>query len=170
METNLWWIWPFFLISLLAGGFLFFTKNLLQASLAFMILMVQVVVVFLYLQSEWMAAAHLLLYVGGLLMLILFGIMLSQERKRNSDAPNLFLSKQGHAWPPVLVFMGIFFGLACLMIQIPQWRQAGVQFQGSYLKWTGYQLMGPMALPFEWIGVLMLLVMAGAAFIAKKEP
>ena len=67
--------------ALAAGSaiFIMFTKNILYAALALMTTFLSMAVIFIFLGAEFVAITQILVYVGGILILLVFGIMLTNK-------------------------------------------------------------------------------------------
>ena len=131
-------------------------------------------VAFLYflLEAEFLAAIQLVVYVGGTLILIIFGVMLTSKNPfLKMTVP---LSQRLIGWSigaVVTLFMGMIgVGLLAGSSQgfIGDETLAGT---GSFdIADLGRSLLGEYMLPFEMAGVLLLVVMIGAAYLAKSRP
>ena len=118
---------------------------------------------FFLLNAEFLAAVQLVVYVGGTLILILFGVMLT------SKAPSANFNAT-----PVQMVVGIAAGALLLaLISFSVGRlyagssPAPAITQNDPMGALGIALMGPYLLPFELSSMLLLAVMIGAAFLAK---
>jgi NADH-quinone oxidoreductase subunit J len=108
---------------------------------------------------------QILVYVGGILILLLFGVMFTQKvydlRSRANNFINLPLGLALGAGTFFLLFFGI--GLAV------NWRTvAQVSYEPTSAP-LGNLLLTRYLLPFEVISVLLLVVLIGAVVVAKKE-
>jgi NADH-quinone oxidoreductase subunit J len=118
------------------------------------------------LQSEFLAAVQLVIYVGGTLILILFGVMLT------SKSPFAhFEAKRGEV---VLAVSLAIVLLAALVLAIGSGTfgrgPAAEPGQQRYrVDALGQALLGDYLVPFELASVLLLVVMIGAAYLAKAR-
>jgi NADH-quinone oxidoreductase subunit J len=119
--------------------------------------------------QDFVGAMQLLIYVGGTLVLLIFGVMLtSQER---------FVSMKTMAGDWV---MGMFAGGSLLFLMVwaalsvPEWRsperaevaQHAVEKTAAPI---AMGLLGPYLLPFEIVSVHLLVVLVGAAYLARAK-
>jgi NADH-quinone oxidoreductase subunit J len=127
---------------------------------------------YFWLEMEFVAAVQIVVYVGGIVVLIIFSIFLTQQSGKDLPAP-----VRGRVIFPVLAVLAGFV-LTCLMIRgytFPRdhpfvydyaWPDWGVSAIGAQLLSTkehGY------VLPFEVISVLLLAAMIGCIVIAMKS-
>ena len=78
----------FVLLATLTCGsalYMLFTKNLLHAALGMFMTMLGLAGLYVLAYADVMAVSHLMIYVGGVMILILFGIMLTQQNSINKD-------------------------------------------------------------------------------------
>jgi NADH-quinone oxidoreductase subunit J len=138
---------------------------------------------YLLLQAEFLAAVQLVVYVGGTLILVIFGVMLTAKNPNIRYDP----AKREVLWA-LLVGLVLAGGLIGLFVRgvpgmqgvSPQsWiagptaaEQANVNTGAAYsVKSIGHTLLDPEGYlaPFELISVLLLAVMIGAAYLAKAR-
>jgi NADH-quinone oxidoreductase subunit J len=104
---------------------------------------------------------QLLLYTGGIITLMLFAVMLV---RRGADAPSAGeLSGVGRA---VLPSTAVFALVALAVVRggLPDGKPASPS-----AKLLGDILLGPLALPFEALSVLLLAAMVGAITLARRK-
>lgn len=150
---------------------IFFTKNLINSLIYFLAIMLAVVGIYLLLKADIMAISHLVLYVGGVIVLIMLGLMLSENRNRDSGMKNQILVNR------FSLFWGIL--LAVLFVGLIFWGlkevKGGLLSEPSQAEnKTSLDLVGRFILtdwffPFEYIGIFLLISLVFAAFIAKKH-
>ena len=160
-------IYAIFAILSLAGGFLILlTDNVLYAAIGLLISLLAISGIFVISMADFLAVTQIMIYVGGTLTLMIFGIMLSQR----SD-----LLKNATSKPSILILSII----ACLTISISlSWLTTKVNWLkiGSTpitdLKTTtqsiGKSILTEHLLPFEIIAVTLLIALIGAAYVASK--
>ena len=158
MELLLFYI--FCLITLVAALGVLLLKTLLHAVLSFIMTLIGVAVLFLYSGAEFLAVTQLMIYAGGILILILFGLMLTS--KIGSVVSN---GHNGNLWTSVLIGLGIFgfftFKILHLETMAPQAPKSHA------LKKIGFYLLSEHLFTFEMITVLLVISLIGAAIISK---
>ena len=137
-------------------------KNLFRAALSLGIVLVGVAMAFLLLGAEFLGFVQILVYVGAILTLIVFAIMLTaklQAADAITSRPKL---------PAVLAAAGIFGLLAWATGQVP-WP-AIPEDTSVDLAALGQRLVTTWVLPFEVISLVFVAVVIGAIAIAAPGP
>ena len=158
-------------VSVVAGIAMVTRRNPVYSAIMMLVCFLAFAVLYLKLDAPFLAAMHVLVYTGAILVLFLFVIMLL----------NLKPEEYGAEYPrPVraaiaLLCAGLFALVALVLWQDPSLRQPmpvlepEVQDFGSVEK-TGRALFVDYALPFELISVLILVAIFGAVVLAKRKP
>ncbi|MGK7887783.1 MAG: NADH-quinone oxidoreductase subunit J [Leptolyngbyaceae cyanobacterium] len=120
---------------------------------------------FILLNAGFVAAAQILIYVGAVNVLILFGIMLVNKRESFDEL--------GNAWLGRVVTGSVCTGLFALlgtMILSTSWSLSdGVAAGDEATIVIGKHLFSDFLLPFEVASVLLLIALLGAIVIARRE-
>src|SRR5690606_21899736 len=117
----------------------------------------------------FIAVAQILIYVGGILVLIIFGVMLTNRLSGQSVTTESHNKFTGY-----LIGLTIFGTLFYAIYKV-NFAAIGSVNDGSGLAGEstvgliGVKLMSTYMLPFEIIAVLLLLTLIGAAFIAGRQ-
>jgi len=127
------------------------TPNLFHAVLYLAAALVATGVIFLLLEQPFLFAVQLLLYAGGVVTIVVFAIMLT-ERLING------------AIVAAAVFAGIMGFLLKAPLATPRPEQAGDTTAS-----LGRALVGPFAVTFELLGVLLVTALVGALYFARSE-
>jgi NADH-quinone oxidoreductase subunit J len=104
-----------------------------------------------------------LIYVGGILVLLLFGVMLSQR------ITGVQLQTGTLQLLPALLACGAIFAILMQLALKTRWAQATISEVMPTSRTIGNLLMTEYLLPFEIISILLLAALVGAAFIARRE-
>lgn len=119
---------------------------------------------FLLLEAQYVAAIQVIVYVGGVLVLIVFGVMLTTGGKHAAmpAGPRELL---------ILTFVGplLLAGLITLQFTGPWQAPLPVIEAETDVRALGRELLTTWLLPFEVLSVLLLAVMIGAAYLARPE-
>ena len=138
-------------------------KNVIRAAFLLMLSFWGVAGLYGLLGADFILAAQLIVYVGGILVLILYGVMLSR-RVANSELPvGAFPVLTGLAGS---IALGIFL---YRVIERTPWAAAPTPQSTSTLPAIGELFLGKFLLPFELISVLLLAALVGAVLLARKE-
>lgn len=142
-------------------------RNIVHAAFALMVTLFSVAGLYVFLQADFLAATQVIVYVGGILVLILFGVMMTSGRLEM----RLQLERGQLFWGGVVSLL-ILLLLLAVIINTPQWK--GLADDGTALEPTTEQigniiLGGKFLLPFEVASILLLVALIGAALISRKE-
>ena len=120
--------------------------------------------------ADVLAVAHLLVYVGGVLILILFGIMLTNQTNQADPATgkNHLMTRESSRLLPMSIGLSFFLGLFWLFTKGPWMNNLPVTGK-SKLREVGLGLLTEYAFPFELAGVFLLIALIGATFVAKNH-
>jgi NADH:ubiquinone oxidoreductase subunit 6 (subunit J) len=149
------------------GVAMVFTRNVLYAAFALLIALLGLAAVYVCLFADFLAISQLMIYVGGVLVLILFGLMLSMKQ---ADASAMSPSKSMKV--SLVVCGGLLAGLLHLIFrsgitQLPGLEKpVGFLSQKTTVYRLGVELMTTFALPFEVASVILLATLAGAAYLS----
>ena len=138
-------------------------KNLVRSAFALLATFFSVAALYAMLGADFLAGAQLLIYVGGILTLILFGVMLTN---RIYDLHLETASFQ--VFPGALVSIAVFIMLVTVILRTP-WQQASVIEDGPTTAKIGEALVTSHVLPFEVASVLLLVALLGAAMLVRRR-
>lgn len=145
------------------------TRNVVRAALYLIAVFAGVAAQFILLAAEFVAVTQVLIYIGAIMVLMLFGIMLTRARiGRDVDMTN------DHWW----VGLGTALLLAAVMVYslIDRWgddplpadRQIN-SVAGSNTATVSDSIFSQYLIPFEIVSVLLLAALVGAIVIARKD-
>ena len=138
-------------------------RNLFRAALGLAAALFGVALLYLYLEAEFLAVAQILVYVGAILTLLVFGVMLTA---RIADPSLPRWNKQ--VWGSLAVAAAVGFGLAHLFAHTA-WPAPSSAKEPVQLPVLGQALLTAYLLPFELLSVLLLGALVGAVYVARKE-
>ncbi len=145
------------------AGYLFFTKNILYGAYGLLVSLMSVGGLFLLAGAEFIGVSQIMIYVGGVLVLILFGIMLSANSKDALKVVNV------NSLLSILIGAAIFASLLVLIIGLQTNRPQTYDSSEQQINGLGMHLMTSHVAILEIVGVLLLVVLIGASFISKKK-
>ena len=157
----------FAIVTVVSAAIVVFIGNILRAVFALLFTLFGVAALFLFLHADFLAATQVLIYVGGVLVLLLFGIMLTQQMVE------VDIRSGRIQFTPTLVAMGILFVfLLFLIFQAPWEIRSPAQtapFGTGTTSGIGTLLMTEWLLPFEVASILLLAALVGAVSIARTH-
>jgi NADH:ubiquinone oxidoreductase subunit 6 (subunit J) len=140
-----------------------FTRTIFYAALSLIVCLICLAGIYALLYAEFLAITQLVIYAGGVLVLILFGIMLTN---RITGKPLLMQSH--HSFPGMIISMGLFLMLLIAYQKTAFSPMKTIPSTGNHINQIGTTLMSTYAAPFEIAGVLLLVCLIGAALMASS--
>ena len=138
-------------------------RNLVHSAFALVAAFFGVAVFYVYLGADFLAGAQVLIYVGGILTLLLFGVMLTNR------IYNLNLRSGAIQVVPGALSAGLVFALLVWIIQSVDWGAMDAGDPGPTSEAIGRLLVGDYLLPFEIASVLLLIALMGAAMLVRRR-
>ena len=152
------------------------TRNVLYAAFFLLLTLLGVAGLFVLASADFLAIAQIMIYVGGVLVLVIFGVMLTNKPEpvanANSQQPNRIVSanrfgnRTGVALG-MLVADGLFMALFTLLMRANFVLFAQPVGWQSTVTNIGTQLMTEYVVPFEIAGILLLAALVGATYLAS---
>jgi len=154
--------WFFVVLTIVSAVMVVISKNLLYSAVALLVTFLGVAALYIFLWADFMAGTQVMIYVGGILVLILFGIMLTHKitSVRISHATV-------HRGFGAIAAILIFSGLVWMILNTP-WINIITYEPVQTVHDIGVLLMTDFLLPFEVASVLLLGALIGAAVLARK--
>ena len=149
----------------LAGAFMAVSaRNLFRSALGLALCLFGVAAIYFFLEAEFLAVTQLLVYVGAILTLIIFGVMLTN---RIAD-PTVERWNKQVKWAAGLVLV-LAAGLTSIFLKTP-WPIPSIGSNPPVqLPTLGRTLVSGYLLPFELLSILLLGALVGAIVVARKE-
>jgi NADH:ubiquinone oxidoreductase subunit 6 (subunit J) len=142
-----------------------FIKNVYYAALLLIVCLLSLAGIYIVAFAEFVAVTQILIYAGGILVLIIFGIMLTAKI---SGKPLVV----EHQYQFVGTAVGIiFFILLATQFANASFYQKPISNTSSEftsINTIGILMMSDYVLPFEVVGVLLLIALLGAAVVASS--
>jgi NADH-quinone oxidoreductase subunit J len=155
------------LLTLVSGILAVTATNILRAAISLLFALIGIAGIYFWLDYQFIAAVQIVVYVGGIVVLIIFSIFLTQSAGEKMPAQKLGRT--------VFSALAAFCGFALVLIQLfqhsfiiskdltltPKVADIGAQMLG--VKEDGY------ALPFELVSMLLLAALVGCIVIAMRS-
>ncbi|WP_338697386.1 NADH-quinone oxidoreductase subunit J [Streptomyces sp. Q6] len=142
------------------------TKQLVHAALWLVVALGGLAVEYLLLTAEFIAWVQVLIYVGSVVVLLLFGLMLTRApigRSPDADSPN--------RWAALAV--AVVSAAALVWVVVDAFRTTWIDLDTgaaqSNTEVTGSVLFRHWVLPFEALSVLLLAALVGAIVLSRKK-
>jgi NADH:ubiquinone oxidoreductase subunit 6 (subunit J) len=181
--------WTIGLLTCLSAVSVVVTQNIVRAAVWLLFTLAGTAGLFFLLGAEFVGATQLLVYVGGILVLVVFGVMLTAQ------GPFISMKTGAGEWAIAIVVGLLLYGLLASSVFLADWRQSGtatVQDPATShnADQLGLALLGDhtatkrlklTAIPtedrtrvsylllFEIVSVHLLVVLLGAAYLARAK-
>ncbi|MFE0470905.1 NADH-quinone oxidoreductase subunit J [Streptomyces sp. NPDC058947] len=140
------------------------TRQLVHAALWLVVALGGLAVEYLLLTAEFIAWVQVLIYVGSVVVLLLFGLMLTRAPiGRSPDADS------GNRWAALTV--AVAAAAALVWVVVDAFRTTWIDLDGpaaGSTEATGASLFQNWVLPFEALSVLLLAALVGAIVLSRK--
>ncbi|MEW2495007.1 NADH-quinone oxidoreductase subunit J [Streptomyces nodosus] len=140
------------------------TRQLVHAALWLVVTLGGLAVEYLLLTAEFIAWMQVLIYVGSVVVLLLFGLMLTKApigRSPDADSGNR----------PAALTVAVAAGAALVWVVVDAFRTTWIDLSGpasGSTEVTGASLFQHWVLPFEALSVLLLTALVGAIVLSRR--
>jgi len=150
-------------ITVLGAIIVAFSKNIMHSAFGLMASMVGVAGLYGYMSADFLAIVQLIVYVGGIIVLILFAVMFTGDI-RNVNESNKTVNL---LW--ATPFVAAIIGVIVTAIDKVGFVSKTTELHNSVTtRKIGDALLSNYVLPFEVVSILLLAVLLGAVHIARK--
>ncbi|HQU47252.1 MAG TPA: NADH-quinone oxidoreductase subunit J [Pirellulales bacterium] len=189
MEPINWHSFFFFLFALVSCAFavaVVLSSNIVRMAFYLVISLGATAGLFFLAGADFVGAMQLLIYVGGTLVLLVFGVMLTAQ------GPFVSMKTRGGDWILAAVLSGSLLALLVpAAFTVPEWRRPVANNAPTQVQSTSTPLglgllgvrvdkleerperlkagMSSYLLPFEIVSVHLLVVLVGAAYLARTK-
>jgi NAD(P)H-quinone oxidoreductase subunit 6 len=156
----------FYLLAALTVGsamLVAFSRNILYSTFALLGAFMGVVGVYVLLAADFVAMVQLLVYVGGILVLTIFAVMLTQ------GIADVTVTNRAVGVVPSLVTVAISGAVMLYAVFKTPWHQAPLAVVAPTTYGIGNALLGEYVLPFEVASMVLLAALVGAIVISRHE-
>jgi|TARA_B110000444_G_scaffold35075_1_gene30490 NADH:ubiquinone oxidoreductase subunit 6 (subunit J) len=154
--------WVIASITVISAAFVVLNNQLLYSAVALLITLFGVAGLYVFLWADFIAGVQLIVYIGGILVLIIFGIMLTN---RISSVRLSQTNVQQGIGAVVSIWLLI---LISLVISKTPWLQLEAVEPISTVNNIGVLLLTKYLLPFEAASLLLLGALIGAAVLSRE--
>jgi NADH-quinone oxidoreductase subunit J len=139
-------------------------RNVVHAALYLVVTLASVGVTFILLGAEFLGFVQILIYVGAIVILFLFGLMLTKAPIGRHALDNQ------QRWLGALVGLGVFAGLVFLIQDAFPFGEAVASTPERFTtEAVGQALFTDYLLPFEAAAFLLLAALIGAIVLTRKD-
>lgn len=167
-------------IVLASALFVAASKNLVRSVFMFFVTLMGLAGLYVLALADFIAITQIVIYVGGILVLILFAFMLSGRETlaalQQQNTRIFSISKL----PAILLAVLFFIVMVNIVIRVNpdhlEWIKTSIASKNDIsagavmVNNIGINLMTRYLLPFESISILLMMALVGAAHLSRKEP
>jgi NADH-quinone oxidoreductase subunit J len=154
--------WVFAILTVGSAAVVVLARSLIYNAFALLFTFFGVAGLYVLLGADFLAAAQLLVYVGGILVLLLFGVMLT-HRIYDLD----LRTETTRLVPGLIIAAGLFIVMAAVAFKT-EWPTAA-RVPAPTTHEIGRMFLGEYLLAFEAASVLLLVALIGAAMIVRRK-
>ena len=138
-------------------------RNLIHAALWLVVTLFSVAITFVLLDAGFLATVQVVLYIGAIAILIIFGIMLTRRVMMSDVGPQVNASW----WLGALLSILLFATVTWVVLQM-DWPSLPTTDLSMTLNELGHSLVDPdkYVLPFELASIMLIVALIGAIAIA----
>ena len=150
-------------VTVASAAIVVLARSLIYSAFALLFTFFGVAGLYVLLGADFLAATQLLIYVGGILVLLLFGVMLTHKLY------DLDLRSEVTQFPIALFVSAVLFAVLVINFNNAQWAAGPGRPPAPTTAEIGRLFMGQYILPFEAASVLLLVALMGAAMIVRRR-
>jgi NADH-quinone oxidoreductase subunit J len=154
----------FAVITLGSACIVVISRNIVRSAFALLFAFFGVAGIYVFLLADFIAITQLLIYVGGIMVLVLFGVMLTSHQM-NVDAKTGTIQTV----PAILIAACIGGGLVWILWSTDWKVNSQLPVVETTASKIGDLLLTKYLLQFEVASVVLLVALIGAAMIARRE-
>jgi NADH-quinone oxidoreductase subunit J len=140
------------------------TRNVVHAALYLVVTLMGAAAIYILLFAEFVAWVQVLVYVGAIVVLALFGLMLTRAQIGKGDFDN------DQRLLAALVAAGIFGITSYILFEAFEGQEIDYAREtGVTSRQVGEEIFSKFVLPFEVVSVLLLAALVGAVVIARRD-
>jgi NADH-quinone oxidoreductase subunit J len=154
----------FALLTVASACLVVFSRSLIYSAFGLLFAFFGVAALYVLLGADFLAATQMVIYVGGILVLLLFGVMLTHKLYDMKLKSELF-----QLWPAAILMLGLFVAIATALLKT-RWFQGNIEAPEPTTAAIGNLFLGEYILPFEIASIFLLIALIGAAMIIRRKP
>lgn len=150
-------------ITILSAFIVVTHRNLVYSAFFLLFTFFGVAGIYVLLGADFVAIVQLIVYVGGILILLLFGVMLTNKITNveiKTGVINIY---------PAVIGVGLLSGALLAALVTSNWKTFPTEAPLPTTSALGTMLLQEYALVFELLGIILLIALIGAASIARRE-
>ena len=138
-------------------------RNIVHSALFLILSLIAVACIYILLNADFLFAVQIMVYVGAVATLILFGVMLTRGQRTEQPQNNDLVL------PAAVLALLLFAAVLVPVIFNTAWPTSNTVAPEATTALLGQELMRTYALPFEVAGALLLVALVGAIIVARER-
>jgi NADH-quinone oxidoreductase subunit J len=152
----------FALLTVLSGFFVVFSRNIVHAGFSLLFTLFGVAGLYAILGADFLAVTQVVVYIGGILVLVLFTVMMTRIPKGSAQRRGLDL------YVPAGIFALLLFAFLYRVITGTDWPVRAPGVAEATTAEIGAKFMTDYIFPFEYASLIILAAMIGAAILIRE--
>jgi NADH-quinone oxidoreductase subunit J len=149
-------------ITVISAIFVVTVRNIVHSAFYLLFTFFGVAGIYILLGADFVAVVQLIVYVGGILILMIFGVMLTNK------ITNVQIKSGAWQIVPAVIGVGALGSFLYYTFINTNWKTSNIEIALSTTHNLGVLLMNQYVVVFELLGILLLIALIGAATIARK--
>lgn len=154
--------------------FVLWSKNVVYSAFMLFFTFIGVAAVFVLAMADFLAVAQIMVYIGGILILLVFGVLLTNKTKKvKMEQLNTISTDNQNMIFGFIIGISLLASFLYLFKNVPFERFEGINHEfyeapKSIVQSIGINLIAENSIPFEAVGLLLVGALIGAGYIAKS--
>ncbi len=149
-------------VTVISAFFVVTTRNIVHSAFFLLFTFFGVAGIYVLLGADFVAIVQLIVYVGGILILLIFGVMLTNK------ITNVQIKTGTMQMLPAAIGVGLFAGLLLSTVVNTNWKVIPRTVPLPDAGTIGTLLLSEYVIVFELLGIILLIALLGAASIARR--
>lgn len=150
------------LVTVVSAAIVVFSGRILHSAFALLFTFCGVAALYVFLFADFLAVTQILIYVGGILILIIFGLLLTQR------VMDLRFIDQSHQRVGSVLLAALLAAVLITILVGTPWKIAP-QPDTATVEIIGISMLTQYLVPFEMASMLLLMALIGAVWLARPR-
>lgn len=138
-------------------------RNIIYSAFSLLFTFFGVAGIYVLLNADFIAVVQVIIYVGGILVLIIFGVMLTNK------ITDVEIKTESIHIVPATIITGLIGGTLIAVLTKTNWKIAEPQNVNKTVMEIGRFVVVHYMILFELAGIILLVALIGSVMIARKE-
>lgn len=150
-------------ITIISAFIVVAARNIIYSAFSLLFTFFGVAGIYVLLNADFIAVVQVIIYVGGILVLIIFGVMLTNK------ITNVEIKTESIHILPSTIITGLIGGALIAVLTKTNWRKTQPVDVEKNVFEIGRYLVTHYMILFELAGIILLVALIGSVMIARKE-